>query len=131
MLSKVLKSLPYTVHTNRELGLLLSGQKPFSAFVDAQGRYPEVVLRYLRLFDRHVRSGVIIRRDHIERLDPQSPYQLHRIMFALPGEEWRFEAYLELWDSKEWGKAEERAQGELLGYEDWMNDHWISLKYSD
>ena len=54
MLSSLLRSLPYLVHTNRELGLMLAGEKPMASFVDGRGCFPEVVERYLRLFDRHV-----------------------------------------------------------------------------
>ena len=126
MLNAFLKSLPYTVHTNRELGLMLSWEKPFAAFCDAKGQYPALVMRYLRLFDRQVACGHFVRRDHFESA---GPYELHRIMFALPSEVWRFDAYNNLWQSPRWGEEEERREGELLGYADWMNDHFLAIKF--
>ena len=125
-----MKSLPYTVHTNRELGLLLSGDKKFAQFHDRKDMFPDALGRYLRLFDRHVEEGSLLRRDHVYRPEQSAKIEMHRIMFALPDEEWRFEAFLDLWDETTWGPAQERREGELYGYEDWMNDHWIALKYS-
>jgi hypothetical protein len=54
MLPNSLRSLPYLVHTNRELGLMLVGLKPLSIFSFTEGHEADCVLRYLRLFDRHV-----------------------------------------------------------------------------
>ena len=88
MLSDLLRSLPYQVHTNRELGLMLAGEKPLASFVDGKGCFPESVSRYLRLFDRHVEEGRIVRRDHFVEVEGGGTYTSHRILFALPGEEW-------------------------------------------
>ena len=110
---------------------MLAGQKPFAQFVEAQGQFLPVVKRYLRLFDCHVASGKFVRRDYIKPPMGDRPYPLHRIMFALPGEEWRFDAYVELSESPTWGPDQERREGELLGYADWMNDHFLKLKYGD
>jgi hypothetical protein len=120
--------LPYQRHTNRELGLMLKGVKPLAVFADWHGQYPEVVLRYLRLFDRHVASGRFVRRDHLQ----QAPrYVVHYILFALPDEAWRIDAMIELKESESWSPDHERREGELLGYEDWMNDHWLKLFHPD
>jgi hypothetical protein len=43
-------SLPYVIHTNRELGLMLKGIKPLAKFVDGEGRFPDVMLRYFQMF---------------------------------------------------------------------------------
>lgn len=121
--------LPYKLHTNRELGLMLAGTKPLAMFVDGEGRFPEVLLRYFRLFDRHVASGCLIRRDHFSRWSPA--YVSHRVLFALPSEAWRIDAMIELKESPDWTPDHERREGELLGYEDWMNDHWLGLAYPE
>ena len=127
MLNELLTGLPYLVHTNRELGLMLAGSKPLAVFVDGRDRFPEVVRRYLRLFDRHVACGTIIRRDHFSKA---SWGERHHILFALPGEEWRFQAMLDLMLAEEpWTIDHERRQGELLGYDDWMNEHWLTSVY--
>ena len=124
MLNDLLTNLPYLIHTNRELGLMLAGKKPLAVFVDGRDRFPEVVSRYLRLFDRHVASGTITRFDHFSKA---SWGECHHIFFALPGEEWRFQAMLDLvFAGEPWTIVQERRQGELLGYDDWMNDHWLT-----
>jgi hypothetical protein len=124
------QKLPYTLHTNRELGLMLTGKKPLACFADAKGRFPEVVWRYLRLFDRHVATGRYVRRDHFSPPNERHDFALHRIMFALPEEEWRIDAMIELKACPEWTLDHERREGELLGYEDWMNDHFLDLLHS-
>ena len=130
MLHPSLRSLPYLVHTNRELGLMLAGTKPLASFVDGKESFPEVVSRYLRLFDRHVAEGRLVRLDHFSEISGRAQYTSHRILFALLGEEWRMQAMVDLMsDSTAWTSAHERRQGELLGYEDWMNDHWIDRIY--
>lgn len=127
MLNDFLRGLPYLVHTNRELGLMLAGQKPLSCFVDGKGLFPDVVSRYLRLFDRHVAAGRIIRFDHLSNAAWGTR---HHILFALPNEDWRIQSMLDLVLSNDpWTADQERRQGELLGYADWMNDYWLEHSY--
>ncbi len=115
------KTLPYILHTDRELGLMLSGKKPMAMFVDVKDCFHPVVSRYLRLFDRHIATGKLVRRDcHVGTI--------HHIYFALAGEEWRIDAMIELKSQDTWSENDERREGELLGYEDWMNDHFLALK---
>jgi hypothetical protein len=57
--------VPYLVHTNRELGLMLRGYKPLSYFMDVVGQEPEICIRYWRMFDRHVAAGRLMKRDVI------------------------------------------------------------------
>jgi hypothetical protein len=117
------KTLPYVLHTNRELGLMLSGNKPLAMFADRKDCFPEVVSRYLRMFDRQVTLGKLVRRDCY--VGP-----IHHIYFALPREAWRIDEMIELKSIEGWSELHERREGELLGYEDWMNDHFLALKYS-
>jgi hypothetical protein len=126
MLPALLQSLPYLVHTNRELGLMLAGRKPLAAFADREGHFTDVMLRYFRQFDRHVSSGRFVRRDHFSQLD--SSFVVHRVLFALPSEVWRLDAMIEL-KLQHWSDEQERREGELLGYENWMNDHWLGLRH--
>lgn len=128
MLNDFLRSLPYKVHTNRELGLMLSGEKPLATFGDEYGCFPEVVERYLRLFDRHVESGAIVRHEWVEMLG--SPFgrrlRIHKIYFTLPGEAWRVDAMIALMTAPgPWTDDREREQGRLLGYTDWQRDIWM------
>ena len=123
-------SRPYRLHTNRELGMMLRGEKPLAHFADGEGAFPECVLRYLRMFDRHVAAGRFIRRDVICPPDKHRSFALHRLLIALPGEEWRIDAMLELMASPEWSASHERREGELLGYTDLQNEWHIAKMYS-
>jgi hypothetical protein len=131
MLSERLRQLPYLVHTNRELGLMLRGIKPLAYFMDIAGREPDICIRYWRMFDRHVASGRLIRREIIEAL-PNAP-QLERrsLFYALPGHEWRIDAMLMLLkEPGAWSDDREWRFGELLGYEEWQNDYWRTYRPS-
>ncbi|MBA15169.1 MAG: hypothetical protein CMN73_02300 [Sphingomonas sp.] len=108
---------------------MLAGRKPLAMFADAEGRFPDVIVRYMRLFDRQVASGQLVRHDQLDPPADGQSYVLHRIMFALPDQRWRIDAMIELKASREWTPAHERREGELLGYEDWMNDIWIKHVY--
>lgn len=54
---------------------------------------------------------------------PRAPYE--SIYYALPDEEWRIDAMIELMSGTGWTLADERREGELLGYTDLQNDFWI------
>ena len=121
-----MKNLPYLVHTNLELGLMLRGSKPMAMFTEEYERTPECVSRYLRMFDRHVEGGRFVRREHSAG---SANHRFRYIFYALPGEEWRIEKMISLKDSLgRWNADCEREEGHLLGYEDWMNDFWITLR---
>lgn len=127
LLADRLRSLPYLVHTNRELGLMLRGAKPLAKFVDHQGHFPDVVLRYIRMFDRHVDAGRLVRRDEIFQSERG---HIHYIYFALPGEEWRIQAMIDLFKSPgPWSREKEREEGSLLGYTDEQNELWRNLSH--
>ena len=74
---KRLRQLPYLVHTNRELGLMLRGIKPLAYFMDIIGQEPDICIRYWRMFDRHVAVG---RREVIEAY-PDLPQLKYRRVF--------------------------------------------------
>lgn len=121
--------LPYLVHTNKELGLMLRGLKPLARFCEAEGWFPDVLLRYFRMFDRHVAYGRFVRRDEFV---VGADMRLHYVYFALPGEVWRIEAMIELMARPgNWTLAREREEGVLLGYTPEQNDHWIRLLQSE
>jgi hypothetical protein len=125
MLNQHFKSLPYRLHTNRELGMMLRGEKPLSVFSDAYGHFPEAVLRYLRMFDAHVSKGAFVKREYVS-LDRGNRPGPHVFCYALPDQEWRIDAMIELRTKLEsWNSECERMQGTLLGYSDWQNDWWI------
>jgi hypothetical protein len=120
--------LSYLGHNNRELGLMLRGTKPLAYFLKVPAIESDINIRYWRMFDRHVAVGRFITREVIESF----PYPLeHRSLFyALPGHEWRIDAMRSLMDElhelKTWSDDQERRSCELLGYEGWQIDHWLT-----
>ncbi|WP_062218191.1 hypothetical protein [Aureimonas sp. D3] len=128
--SDIQAQYPYLLHTNRELGLMLAGIKPAAFFGDVVDALAPVLVRYLSRFDRHVSAGRLVRRDCCLDPRPRLPWRMHRIYFALPAEEWRIDELIALHDAmfidRIWSVETERREGELLGYEDWMNDFHLA-----
>jgi hypothetical protein len=131
MRSHWLDQLPYLVHTNRELGLMLKGVKPLSYFMDVSGQEPDICIRYWRMFDRHVAAGRLIKREAIEPIPDLPHLEYRKLLYALPGHEWRLGAMLALLDEPgAWSDERERRFGELLGYEAWQMDYWLTHRHS-
>jgi hypothetical protein len=117
------RQLPYLGHNGRELGLMLRGTKPLAYFLNCIPREFEFNIRYWRMFDRHVATGRMIRR---EALDVIAHLPHRRLLYALPGQEWRIDAMLSLLSELEaWSDDLERRSCELLGYESWQIDNWL------
>lgn len=125
-----LDAIPYLIHTNFELPLMLDGRKPLAVFGDV---YPSDWFdELLEPFEPFVASGQILRRiidtpapalsQHHPDLDG-----MRDVLFALPDQAWRIDAYVKdiLNRTRDWDDDLERRQGVLLGYEDWQNDWWI------
>lgn len=114
------QTLGYHIHTNRELGMMLRGTKPLAMFSDRPGNFPDIVERYIGMFDRHVRRD--LREAHvISRSDGMSEREIQLTLFALPEEAViELRAFLGAWTDEY-----ERRMGCLLGYEDWQNDVWM------
>jgi hypothetical protein len=130
MRSERLRQLPYLGHNNRELGLMLRGTKPLAYFLNVVARESDINIRYWRMFDRHVAVGRLIRREVFETF-AQLPYR--RLLYALPGHEWRIDAMLTLLNELElgaWSADHERRSCELLGYEGWQIDYWLAHRRS-
>jgi hypothetical protein len=126
----IFADVPYMVHTNFELPLMLEGRKPLTILSDG---YPsEWFDDHLATFDPFVESGQLIRRiidmplPELKRRRAQLD-GVRRVYFALPGEEWRIDEYIASIENRtrDWDDELERLQGSLLGYEDWQNDWWI------
>lgn len=126
MLPESLRSLPYLVHTNRELGLMLMGTKPLAMFSYIDGYEVDCVLRYLRMFDRHAAAGRFTRHERVSPLQQLNGTLYHQVFYTLPNEDWRVNAMLELLALPgAWSNERERRYGMLLGYEDWQNGVWL------
>jgi hypothetical protein len=131
--------LPYRVHTGRELALMLAGTKPLAVFCDEYPSLHGVKVIPEKEFEPHVAAGRIVKREEITPPAPDAPVVrghgtgTRRVLYALPHEAWRIEAYLLLWRVAEksgWSGGFERMEGILLGYEDWQNDYHIERRYS-
>lgn len=117
--------LPYRVHGGRELDLMLKGLKPLSVFshVEAASVLASFLSRY---FEPLVGCGELVsaRIDDNGRTAPT-------LMFALPNEAWRFEAYRLMAATARatnWNDALERIEGSLLGYTLEQNNYWMSYR---
>jgi hypothetical protein len=129
-----LRAVPYLIHTEFELALMLEGRKPFAAFGDV---YPSGWFEaWMARFDDFVAKGRFVRRivdqpfpSPIRNASGETADGLRAVYVALRGEEWRIAAYIEMQKAAAlsgWSEALERRQGELLGYEDWQCDWWIT-----
>ena len=126
MLPDALRELPYLVHTNRELGLMLRGIKPLAIFSDVVGNEPDCVTRYHRMFGRHVSEGRFNRRTLERPVPGRQNWRSRQVFYTLPREDWRVDEMLELKNYHgRWTNEHERRFGSLLGYEDWQNDIWL------
>ena len=120
------EDLGYQLHTNREFGMMLRGIKPLAVFSDGYGRFPDVVLRYMRLFDCHVDAGRFLKREYVETGDA---HPIHVVLYALPEEEWRIDRMIELRkEISQWTPKFERLEGRLLGYTEEQNDLWMARR---
>jgi hypothetical protein len=127
------RGVPYLVHTNFELPLMLEGLKPLAIFSDS---YPCDWLADLEgLFAPYVESGRFVRRVVDEPFAEDSPWRrngaegVRQLYYALPTETWRIDAYIVLRKvaaATGWNDTLERFQGALLGYEDWQCDWWAA-----
>lgn len=120
--------LPYKTHTGRELTLMLEGSKPLAVFCGVYPTNSDIADVPERQFDPYVAQGKLIKREHI--FSPPPP--LRRVLYALPGEEWRIDALILLHDTARksgWSEEFERMEGTLLGYENWQNDAFIESIY--
>jgi hypothetical protein len=95
-----LREAPYLIHTQFELPLMLEGRKPFAHFSEP---YPsEWFDELIGRFDPYVEAGLIVRRTlrfpFEERAHLAKARGMLEVYFALPGDEWRIDAYLLLRD---------------------------------
>src|SRR5262245_49363302 len=83
-------------HEDRELALMLAGEKPLAMFSEIvpieAGLVPD------EAFEPHVAAGQIIKREVYEAVLPLTVHhpdaRLRRVLYALPDEAWRIEAML-------------------------------------
>lgn len=122
-------------HTNRELGLMLAGRKPFAMFAHERiAGFEKTDALAGQGFDAHVASGAFTEhvRTFTRRPLDGSPVEIDYHFYARPGEEWRVDAcclLLDLLHRGAWGPQLEWLQGKLLGYTDEQNMEHLSRMY--
>ncbi|NEH55541.1 hypothetical protein GR198_07240 [Rhizobium leguminosarum] len=123
-----IRDVPYLVHTNFELPLMLEGRKKLARFTDVLPKTEEA-------FDRWVEKGLFHKEVFLEPIPASlKPYvsdpdhsAVRDVYYTLKGEEWRIPAMNLLWKvGGGWNEHFERLEGMLFGYEDWQNDWWIA-----
>jgi hypothetical protein len=134
----LLDDLPYRVHTGCELALMLAGTKPLAIFSDRYPAKPETEDIPERFFDPHVATGRLVKREYVEPAEMLSfsvvpgIRGIRHVLYALPGHEWRMDAFILLHDAASrsgWSEALERLEGALLGYESWQINVFIEQIY--
>jgi hypothetical protein len=119
-------ALPYQIHTNRELAMMLAGTKPLAMFyenVPADGVWtiPE------DLFELHVASGRFVQRDLVwlDKRLPPGVKGIRYVFYSLAVEAWRIDAFIALKTaaalSGYGSETLERLEGALFGYAEWQN----------
>lgn len=122
----VMDELPYKVHTNRELALMLAGEKPFAAFSEYLPSDLDDECIPESCFAPYVQDGLFLKREYV--IAAQNNRKTRVVLYARSGEEWRIEAYILLKRTAEkagWSEGFERMEGALLGYAEWQNDIYI------
>lgn len=126
--------LPYTVHTNRELVMMLAGTKPLAVFSDTHpSTLPPFEVIPEDVYAPYVEAGRLVRRELI--VMPSNPIRelaMRIVCYALPTETWRIDAYLLLHqqgDKFGWSETCERMEGTLFGYTDEQIDMYIEMIY--
>jgi hypothetical protein len=125
-----LDELPYKIHTNRELALMVAEGKPFAAFSESYPSNPEYEFIPERFFEPYVKNGLLVKREYV--LLMTSGRKSRIVLYARKSEEWRIDAYILLRSTAEksgWNEGFERIEGTLLGYEEWQNDIYIERIY--
>jgi hypothetical protein len=123
---RITDELPYKVHTNRELALMLRGEKPLAVFCEWLPSNPEFDLIPEHQFAPHVEAGLLNAFEYI--VDAAKGRKIRYVLYITSGEEWRVPAYMLLKAAAAksgWNEGFERMEGSLLGYEDWQNDVYI------
>ncbi len=110
---------------------MLSSQKPMAAFLQADG-VDEIEACSNQDFAPHVTSGALVRFDRSIR--SREGATLTYLIFTLPGETWRAEAYCELMTvlhNYTWSAELELLEGRLYGYTHDENMFHLKQKFGE
>lgn len=128
-----LRAIPYLVHTNFELFLLINGTKQFARHLEIcppHSHFDE------QLYDRFVSEGLLHKEVFIDtfpkpiKLKDGRVYEGNReVCYTRKGQEWRIPAWRLIrsaFAKSHWNDDFERLEGMLLGYEEWQMDWWMA-----
>lgn len=118
--------LPYVVHGDKELALMLKGEKPLAVFFERHPSDPGDSFIPEHLFAPYVEAGLFFASEFI--IADVRGGENRFVLYAAKGEEWRIPAYILLQKTvifSGWNAGFTRMEGSLLGYEDWQNDIFI------
>jgi hypothetical protein len=128
-----LRVVPYLVHTNYELFLLLEGTKQLARELEV---YPPHNHFQEDLFDRYVAQDLIHKEVFVKpfptplKLADGRVYEGEReVCYTRKGQEWRIPAWRLVratFEKSRWNDDFERLEGMLYGYEEWQMDWWIA-----
>lgn len=126
---------PYAPHTNRELEMMLAGEKPFAMFAHERvDGFEKADALANQDFATHVAEGTL--SEHLKTFRAKGPDEtmldIDYYFYARQGEEWRVEAFsllLELLHRGAWCPQLEWLSGKLLGYSDEQNRYHLSRTY--
>jgi hypothetical protein len=128
-----LRAIPYLVHTNYELFLLLDGTKQLACELDL---YPPYEHYREEFFDRYVSEGTLHKEIFVQPFakplkmpDGRVYIGEREVCYARKGQEWRISAWRLVraaFKKSRWNDDFERLQGMLFGYEEWQMDWWIA-----
>lgn len=120
--------LSYDIHADRELSMMLSGEKPMAFFTVEEGfAFGDLCEQP---FEQFVADGAIVQDTFALRTS--SKVAVTYVVFTLPEEVWRFSSLSFLKTAKvRWDKTLERLEGLLLGYSDEQCDEYLALFWPD
>jgi|CXWL01.1.fsa_nt_gi hypothetical protein len=120
--------LSYDIHADRELSMMLSGEKPMAFFTVEEGfAFGDLCEQP---FEQFVADGTIVQSTFLLRTSSQAAVTY--VVFTLPREVWRFFSLRFLKTAKvRWDKTLERLEGLLLGYSDEQCDEYLALFWPD
>ena len=125
-------------HTNRELELMLSGNKPLAMFYDEISFLPHEEIIPEESFAPYVLSGRFVRGDEtytgVFHPDLGRNEEIKYVFFALAEEAWRIPALSLLlrvrYRTRNFQSEEfERMEGALLGYTDEEINAWCDFRF--
>ena len=125
------KERPYVLHTNRELEMMLAGNKPLAVFAHEKvDGFEKSAALANQDFAPHVADGTLSEQVKTRTifLPSGAPVDIDYWFYTLRGEEWRVEAYwllVNFRNSRGWCPQFEWLEGKLLGYADQENIHHL------